>query len=369
MEESASPIPTIAAPTSGTNSTLVLPAVTLASAGAYSVDVFNAFGSVSSAKAMLTILVPALISQQPQSLSVRPGSNIVFSVAASSRTPFTFQWRFNGATIPGATSTSLLVTNVALEDEGDYDCVVTDGVGSVTTIPAHLAPWLSPVIVQKPVDLTVAAGSDFSLSVEATGNPLPFAYSWRRNFGSIVVNTNFGPYKTNFITLNTETALLGLTNNIQASNFVMRIVVYNDANRAPGSSVQFNITVLEDTDRDGIPNVVEAALGLDTNSVADATGDLDNDGMNNRAEYIAGTDPADSQSYLKIEQSITPGLATVQFAGISNRTYSVQFTDHLNASAWSNLADLTARSTNFTQQLADPSWTTNRFYRVVTPRQ
>jgi hypothetical protein len=215
----------------------------------------------------------------------------------------------------------------------------------------------------------VAAGSDFTASVEITGNPAPFAYSWRRNLGSVVVNTNSGSYKTNFITLNTVTAQLVLTNNIQSSNFVMRLVVYNDANTAPGVTTTFNVTVLEDSDRDGIPNSSELSLGLDINNAADAAGDLDLDGMSNRAEFIAGTDPTNSLSYLKIETAVTPGTSSVQFGGISNHTYTVQFTDSLGAGAWSKLADLAARSTNFTAQIPDPTATTNRFYRVATPRQ
>ncbi|MBK7998623.1 MAG: hypothetical protein IPK15_07875 [Verrucomicrobia bacterium] len=361
--------------------TLVLNGLQLNQAGQYSCLVFGPAGITQSSNATLTVRQVARISQNPvgRAVYIKPdtraanlpnGTNVTFSVTASTLyPPLTYQWLFNGAAIPGATDTSYTVTNVQLSSEGDYSVALTDGAATIVSAPARLVPWISPTIVQRPSDMTVAAGSDFSLSVEVTGNPMPFAYSWRRNLGSLVVSTNSGEYKTNFVTLNTETALLRLTNNMQSSNFVMRIVVYNDANRAPGATVTFNVTVLEDSDRDGIPDSVENALGLDTNNVADAAGDLDLDGMSNRAEYIAGTDPANNQSYLKIEQSVTPGVSSVQFAGISNRTYSVQFTDDLNASSWSKLADLAARGTNFTQQLADPSWTTNRFYRVVTPRQ
>ena len=229
-------------------------------------------------------------------------------------------------------------------------------------------PWIAPVIVQRPTDLVVAAGSEFSLSVGVTGNPNRFAYSWRRNIGSIVINTNSGFYGTNFITLNTTNAFLNLTNNMLSSNFVMRIVVYNDANTAPGATTTFNIRVMADSDRDGIPDLVEQELGLDTNNVADASGDLDNDGMSNRAEFLAGTDPTNSLSYLKIEENISAGAAAVQFAAISNRTYSVQYTDALGA-PWQKLVDVAGRATNFVAELADPNWTTNRYYRVVLPRQ
>ena len=341
----------------------------------------NSAGSAESAAAQVGVLLPPFISTQPVSRSVfiKPdpkaanlpnGTNVTFTVAASSgNSGVSYQWQFNGVDLPGATLPSFTVSNVQVSDEGDYRCLVTDSVDTIASGIARLVPLISPTIVQRPADVVVAAGSDFSLSVAVTGNPREFAYSWRRNLGSLVVNTNSGNYGTNFITLNTTTASLNLTNNILSSNFVMRIVIYNDANRAPGATTTFNVTVLEDSDRDGIPDVVELGLGLDTNNVADASGDLDNDGMSNRAEYLAGTDPTNSLSYLRIEENIVSGLSAVQFAAISNRTYSVQFTDSLGTSPWVKLADVPARSTNFVVELPDLKWATNRYYRVVLPRQ
>jgi len=369
-------------PISGASSpVLTLNNLSQSQAGTYSCYVFNTAGSVQSSSATLTVRTIPRISQQPlgRAVYIKPdskaanlpnGTNVTFSVVATgSEPPISYQWRFNGVDIPGAVGSTYTVTDVQLDEEGDYTAAVTDSTGTIYSQSARLIPWLQPVIVQKPSDITVAAGSDFTVGVGVTGNPTPFAFSWRRNLGSIVVSTNSGNYKTNYITLNTISASLGLTNNIQTSNFVMRLVVYNDANTAPGVTTTFNVTVLEDTDRDGIPNAIEAALGLATNNAADAAGDLDLDGMSNRAEYLAGTNPTNSLSYLKIEQSVLPGAPTVQFASVSNHTYSIQYTDDLNINGWSKLTDVMSRPTNFVHQIADPGWTTNRFYRVATPQQ
>jgi hypothetical protein len=243
--------------------------------------------------------------------------------------------------------------------------VVNDAISSAVSNPARLSVLINPVYIRPPVNQTVVEGSDFTASVEVGGNPVPFAYSWRR--GSIVIATNSGNYRSNFITLKTTAAGLILTNNILSSNYQMRLVVYNAANNSPGVLATYTNTVLRDFDRDGIPDVTENQLGLSPSNPADAALDLDGDGMSNRAEYTAGTDPTNSLSYLRINQG--PGAATVSVAAISNRTYSVQFTDNLSSGVWSRLADIVARTNNRVETFTDPTWTTNRFYRVAVPRQ
>lgn len=57
------------------------------------------------------------------------------------------------------------------------------------------------------------------------------------------------------------------------------------------------VKVSIDSDKDGIPNDVEVAWGLNPNDPADAAGDLDGDGFTNLEEYIAKTDPKDRNSH------------------------------------------------------------------------
>lgn len=67
-----------------------------------------------------------------------PGEIVTFSVVITDARAATFQWRFNGTDIPGATGDSLLLTNVTAANEGQYSVVVTNSAGSVTSAPAEL---------------------------------------------------------------------------------------------------------------------------------------------------------------------------------------------------------------------------------------
>ena len=124
-----------------------------------------------------------------------------------------------------------------------------------------------------------------------------------------------------------------------------------------------------DTDKDGIADSVEITLGLNPNNPADALLDLDGDGMSNLAEVQAGTNPNDSNSFLRVDLNTMGAMALVTVAAVSNRTYSVQYSDVLLPTSWTTLASLIARPTNRVEILKDPTWTTNRFYRVTLPAQ
>jgi hypothetical protein len=54
---------------------------------------------------------------------------------------------------------------------------------------------------------------------------------------------------------------------------------------------------------------------------------------------------------------------------ISNKTYPVQHSSTLASNSWTKLADIVARPTNRTETATDAGADTNRYYRVVTPRQ
>ena len=86
-------------------------------------------------------------------------------------------------------------------------------------------------------------------------------------------------------------------------------------------------------------------------------------------EYITGTDPNDPLSYLKIDSITAANLAMLTFHAVSNKTYTIEFSDDLRGGSWSRLADVLARSTNRVETVVDTSPQSNRVYRLVAPRQ
>lgn len=192
-----------------TSATYTITSTTLADAGAYTVVVTNAAGTVTSAAAALTVNAPPAITIQPANQSVVVGQTATFSVTATGNPAPTYQWRKGGVTIAGATGSSYTTSVTVIGDSGSiFDVVVTNSLGSVTsnsaTLTVNPAP-AAPTITTQPMSQTVAAGSPVTFSVVATGTPTP-TYQWQKGGVNIagatgssytissVVSTDAGSY-------------------------------------------------------------------------------------------------------------------------------------------------------------------------------
>src|ERR1700722_14235170 len=86
----------------------------------------------------LNIPVVPQIMGQPVEQVATLNEIVSFSVVVADALAVTFQWKFNGLDISGATGDSLLLTNVSAANEGQYSVVITNSAGSVTSAPAAL---------------------------------------------------------------------------------------------------------------------------------------------------------------------------------------------------------------------------------------
>jgi hypothetical protein len=172
--------------------------------------------------------------------------------------------------------------------------------------------------------------------------------------------------------LNSHHSFLVLTD-VQLSDAAnYSVVATNEVFYLPGVlSPAGRLTVVAETDGDGLPDDWETANQLDPDNPDDAALDSDGDGMTNGEEYIAGTDPQDLNSYLRVDALSVADTAILEFMAVSNRTYVVEYADDLNTGLWQRLAELSAAPTNRILTVIDPDVPENgnqRFYRLVTPR-
>lgn len=349
-----------------TNASLILPNVGQLDAGTYQIIAYNAFGVAVSGQTVLDVHLPPTIGQHPTNVLVRvqpdpsaaSETNATFRVAAFSRSPLYYQWRFSGIDIPGAVGSSITVTNVRTNSLGWVTVVVSDGVSSVESQPAWLYPLVRPQILQTPASQDVAVGGRVTLGIEYSGWPPPYAVEWR--LGSLPLITN------------QENSTIGFFSFTAPATVVTqqyRAVVKNLALPSGAPSSFARIVTLPDGDGDGLPDAWETVHGFNPAGGADRLLDPDGDGQRNWQEYQAGTDPNDASSFLKIDSiSIRPGVR-LEFGAVSNRTYRVQYNDLADSGVWQRLTDVLARTTNHTEIIVDPSAGTNRFYRVLTPAQ
>ena len=124
---------------SGVNgATLTIASVTVALDGTrYRCVATNDFApSATSAAATLTVLTGPVFAQSPLSQTATLGSTVILSGKITNAGAVTYQWRFNGMDIPGATLPEYPLINVQPENVGSYALVATNSMGSAISSSA-----------------------------------------------------------------------------------------------------------------------------------------------------------------------------------------------------------------------------------------
>jgi hypothetical protein len=198
--------------------------------------------------------------------------------------------------------------------------------------------------------------------VEVTNTAtLPIGYRWRLSGAGTLVSNAFDRRQDFFVVTNVQTT------------GIFSVAVYNEAQLSGFLSAAATLIPIDDFDQDGMPDAWEVAYGFATNNPANYSADPDGDGSRNLDEYISGTDPRDANSYLQVTLvNVTRELqqAHLRFPAVSNRTYSVVFRTNLRTGTWQKLTDVVAASSDRVVEITDTSAeSSNRYYRLVTPRQ
>jgi len=306
-------------------------------------------------------VVPPTITRQPQADSVPIGSIATLSVSAAGSSPLSYRWQRNGVNLPGATSAVLTVFNAQFTNASSYRVWVTNTAGSICSQPATLTVLQAPVITGQPVGLTVSEGATATLQVTAIGSA-PLAYQW---------------YLNNSPVENATDSSLSLVQADPSQDGIYQVVVTNSVGMLASAPAILKV-IGPDSDGDGIPDSwMLQYFGHPTGLASDhsrAQDDADGDGMSNLQEYLAGTNPLDPQSSLKLRtQGLNPstGRPQLAFTAVAGVGYTLQFSDNLASGVWTKLRDFPEDPTTRTVIVNDPGAASSRsrFYRLVTPIQ
>jgi len=125
--------------------TLVVENAQLSSAGTYTVVIRNRLGELASAPVELIVVDSVVITNQPASQTIAPGSDVTLSVGATAAPPPNYQWRLNGVNIPGAVFPTFTVANAQPTNGGSYSVVVFNGRDALESRVAELIVTAPPL--------------------------------------------------------------------------------------------------------------------------------------------------------------------------------------------------------------------------------
>ncbi|MCW5909770.1 MAG: immunoglobulin domain-containing protein [Cyclobacteriaceae bacterium] len=247
-----------------TSATLTLSNLVTGDAGNYNCVVSGTCSpAVTSNNAVLTVNISPAITSQPSGDTKCVGASAAFTVTATG-TGLSYQWRkgttnlVSGGDISGATSATLMLSNLSASDAGDYNCVVS-GVCSpaVTSGNASLTVNAPAAITNQPFNDTQCAGGSASFSVTATGVGL--TYQWRKGTTSLVNGGNVSGATSATLTLSNLTAgdagnyncVVSGTCGLPATSSIAALAISNSpvitaqpagATKTSGESVSFTLT-------------------------------------------------------------------------------------------------------------------------------
>jgi hypothetical protein len=114
--------------------------------------------SLSNEVAFVQTRNPPVIFSPPQSQITTIGQPALFRVVAGGLPPLSYQWFFNGTSIPGATVSEFSRANSQAADAGEYSVVITNAFGSVTSAVAILLIGYPEIAVEQPAGSVLADG-------------------------------------------------------------------------------------------------------------------------------------------------------------------------------------------------------------------
>lgn len=138
--------------------------------------------------------IAPFITIQPYSQTINLGATANFSVAAVADPTLTYAWKFNGSPIPGATNSTLSVTNAQPANAGTYTVVLTNPYGTATNLPAVLKVNTNAFPLLFSDSLSADTSTNWNFIFSSAGGGPDYTTNWAFNFGNVAYTYNGNSY-------------------------------------------------------------------------------------------------------------------------------------------------------------------------------
>jgi subtilisin-like proprotein convertase family protein len=324
--------------------------------------------------------MPPVILTQPADQLSGTGGTATFSLPAVGTEPLYYWWRFNGATLAGATSSSLELTNLDYTRIGQYSVVVSNVYGSVTSSNAMLT--VLPTVVQtfkNTASITIpnsGAASPYPSSITVSGvngtvlkatvalslvnhtwpDDLDILVAGPQGQSTLLMSDAGGSYDlVNTMLVFDDDAASQLPDSAQITSGTWRPADFESgdvlASPAPAGPYGTVLSVFKGIN----PNGTWSLYVYD-----DAGGDLGSVAGGWSVQLSLAGQP------VLLPPFITGAQIHLQFAAVNSIQYVVEYKNDLDAASWETLQTVTGDNT--VQTVLDTvSASSRRFYRIRVP--
>ncbi|PLX00651.1 MAG: hypothetical protein C0594_15455 [Marinilabiliales bacterium] len=129
------------------------------------------------------------INQQPEDLTLCLGNDASFSVSADGYMN-SYQWQHNGTDITGENNATLNLENIAQNNQGIYNCSISNECGVIHTNEVQLS-LDTLLIFAHPSSVNICEGEDVTFSSGAFSSVSPRNFQWQKNGIDLPGETNY----------------------------------------------------------------------------------------------------------------------------------------------------------------------------------
>ncbi len=170
------------------SSTLSFSSLKASDEGTYSCRIWNSNSSASCNSFTVSVNQGVVITKQPAAASAFEDGTVTLSVTATGKPTPTVNWYFNGAVVKSNSST-LTLSKLTMAQAGNYQCVVTNSVGTVNCAAAAVTVREKVRITKQLSNLVLDEGDSIALNLAATGEA-PISYKCYQGSTLIVSGSN-----------------------------------------------------------------------------------------------------------------------------------------------------------------------------------